>query len=511
MNLSRVQATILLGSLLVLSACAILYELLISTISSYLLGSSVLHFSITIGLFLSFLGVGAFLSRFLEEPLLPKFILIELLLGLAGGSSAMLLYYGNVWFPNYYILLLLCVSVVGILAGMEIPIVTRLLEQAGGLRELIARVLTFDYMGALVASMLFPLVLLPLMGTMRTAFFTGLINWGIGVFNLVVFKKEVPGMRLRAIALGIGVLLAGGFVYSFQLTSFADALNYQDRVILSKQTPYQHIVVTRWNGDTRLFLNGNIQFSSVDEYRYHEPLIHVPMLASSRRDSVLVLGGGDGLALREILKHPDVQGVDLVDLDAEMVQLCATHPTFKELNKGSLNDPKVRVFFEDAFNFVKNSSRKYNVIIVDLPDPSEPAVGKLYTVEFYTMLKQLLARDGVMVTQSTSPFLARKPFWCINHTLEAVFPSVVAYQSYVPTFGQWGYNLAFQVNMPQDSAIHRIERRLPSLNGLRYFNAGNVASCFVFDGDVSEVPQAANTLEKMELVQLYSESYWQFH
>lgn len=511
MNLNRTQAAILLASLLVLSACAILYELLISTISSYLIGSSVLHFSITIGLFLSFLGVGAFLSRFVEAPLLPKFIFIELILGLAGGFSAMLLYFGNAWFPNYYILLLTCVSVVGILAGMEIPIVTRLLEQAGGLRELIARVLTFDYMGALVASLLFPLVLLPLMGTMRTAFFTGLINWGVGVFNLAVFHHEVKNIALRMTALATGLLLGAGFMYSFQLTNFADTLNYQDRVILSHQTPYQHIVVTRWNGDTRLFLNGNIQFSSVDEYRYHEPLIHVPMLAAARRDSVLVLGGGDGLALREILRHPDVKGVDLVDLDAEMVRLCREDPVFKSLNQGSFDDPRVTVYSEDAFNFVKNSSKRYNVIIVDLPDPSEPAVGKLYTVEFYTMLQQVLARDGVALTQSTSPFLARKPFWCIHHTLEAVFPSVVAYQSYVPTFGQWGYNAAFQMNIPQDTVVRRVQTGLLRLTGLRYFNRGNVASAFVFDQDVSEVLQAPNTLEKMELVQLYTASYWQFH
>ena len=414
--------------------------------------------------------------------------------------------------PNYYILLLLCVSVIGILAGMEIPLVTRLLEQSGGLREVIARVLTFDYLGALVASLAFPLLLLPLMGSMRTAFFTGMINWAIGIFNLGVFKdKIVHTGKLWATAAITGAVLALGFIYSFEMVSFADALNYQDRVLISKQTPYQNIVVTQWNKDTRLFLNGNLQFSSTDEYRYHEPLIHIPLSAVPHCDSVLILGGGDGLALRDILKHTGVKGVDLVDLDAEMVRLCKSHPIFKALNKGSLSSDKLRVFNEDAFNFVKKCSKKYNVIIVDLPDPSEPALGKLYAVPFYTMLRQILALDGVVVTQSTSPFLARKPFWCIHATMKAAFPCVVPYQSHVPTFGQWGYNMAFPIQVHTDSLIQRLEANIPALPELRFLNRSNIRGCFVFDSDVSELPQQPNTLEKMELVDLYSQSYWDFH
>lgn len=514
MNLNKSQSILLLASLLILSACAILYELLISTVSAYLLGSSVLHFSITIGLFLSFLGVGAFLSRFVERDLLSKFIQIEMLLGLFGGCSALMLYFGNIWFPNYYVLLFLCISVIGTLAGMEIPLVTRLLENAGGLREIISRVLTFDYLGALVASLLFPLLLLPMLGNMRTAFFTGLINWGVGVFNFFIFKQQIPDKkRLAATAVFTGAVLVAGFVYSFQLVQFADTLSYQDRVVFSTQTPYQHIVVTRWNNDTRLFINGNLQFSSIDEYRYHEPLVHIPILASHRRDSVLVLGGGDGLALREILKHPDVQGIDLVDLDAAMVQICREQPIFRALNKESLSSEKVKVYTDDAFNFVKNCSRRYNVIIIDLPDPSDNAVGKLYTDAFYKMLLQIVAADGVVVTQSTSPFLARKPFWCINSTMESVFPKVVPYQAYVPAFGQWGFNMAFARPIPDTLSFNSrsIQDKLSKINDLRFLTAANLPGCFVFDRDTEKIQQPVNTLEKMELVDLYSASYWEFH
>jgi spermidine synthase len=505
----------LLASLLVLSACAILYELLISTVSAYLLGSSILHFSITIGLFLSFLGVGAYISKYLNEPLLSKFIRIELLLGLAGGCSAMLLYLGNVWFPNYYVLLFLCVALIGTLAGMEIPLVTRLLEHgSGGLREVIAKVLTFDYLGALVASLAFPLLLLPLLGSMRTAFFTGLINWAVGVFNLRVFRKELSGASkpLWILAIFTGIVLCLGFVWSFQIVSFADALNFQDRVVLAQQTPYQRIVVTRWNKDTRLYLNGNLQFCSVDEYRYHEALIHIPMLAAVRRDSILVLGGGDGLALREIWKHPDVKGVDLVDLDAEMLRLCRNNPTFTVLNNSSLEDKRLRTFTEDAFNFVRDCSKKYNVIIVDLPDPSDVALGKLYAVEFYMMLRQILAADGVLVTQSTSPFLARKPFWCINATLKSVFPEcTIPYNTYVPSFGLWGFNLASPIKTSTTEIQDRVGEKLRNFPKLRYLNPENLRNTFVFDTDVSELPLDVNTLEKQALIQYYTESYWDFH
>lgn len=510
--MKKEQAVVLLGSLFVLSACAILYELMISTISSYLLGSSVLHFSITIGLFLSFLGVGAYLSKFLSAPLLPKFIAIELWLGLAGGFSALILFVGDAWFPNYYFLLTMVIALIGTLAGLEIPLVTRLLEQSGSLRETIAKVLAFDYLGALAASLAFPLLLLPLLGNMRAAFFTGLINWGVGIFNLLLYRRELPRWRpLVLLAAATGVLLLAGFAFSFRLLAFADALQFQDKVVLSQQTPYQRIVVTKWNNDLRLYLNGNLQFSSMDEYRYHEALVHMPMLAAARRDSVLLLGGGDGLALQEILKYPDVKGVVLVDLDADMVDLAQRSSLFTQLNGGALEHPKLRRVTADAFQFVKNNAQRFNVILIDLPDPSDTALGKLYSTAFYAMVRQSLALDGVVVTQATSPFLARKPFWCIHHSMRAVFPAVLPYQAYVPSFGLWGFQMAFATPMDAAAVKARIQRGLPTLPALRYLTADNLYSAFVFDADTGPVEVPVNTLEQLEILGLYEQSYLEFH
>jgi len=524
--MNKEQSTLLLLSLLMLSACAILYELLISTVSTYLQGSSVLHFSITIGLFLSFLGVGSWLSKYLNEPLLSKFILIELLLGLFGGFSALILYLGNAYFDAYYGLLFGTTALIGTLAGMEIPILTRLLEKTDSLRSLIAHVLTFDYLGALIASLLFPLLLLPLFGTMRTAFIVGLINWSIAIFNLLFFRRELKeawGLKMLSVLAGVALLL--GFFNSFKLMHFTDALAYQDKIILSKQTRYQRLVLTQWNKDIRLFLNGNLQFSSVDEYRYHEALVFVPLLIVAKNDmNILILGGGDGLAVRDIWKLDaflqknkpgnSVEHVDLVDLDKEMVDLAKTNSLFKKLNASALGHPKVSCHYEDAFTFIKNNSQRYDVVIVDLPDPSDPALGKLYSQEFYTMLRQSIAADGVIITQSTSPYFAREPFWCIHHTLEAVFPQVIPYHVNVPSFGDWGFNMAF-ATASEHSSLGAITTRLskiirnPALE-TRFFTPNNSSACFSFDKDTNEIPTPVNTLENMALVGLYEKSYWKF-
>jgi spermidine synthase len=525
--MNKEKSTILLASLLLLSACAILYELLISTVSTYLLGSSVLHFSITIGLFLSFLGVGSWLSKFLNEPLLPRFIFIELLLGLVGGFSSLFLYLGNAYFDAYYGLLFTTTALVGTLAGMEIPILTRLLEKTDSLRSLIAHVLTFDYLGALVASLVFPLILLPIFGTMRTAFVVGLLNWSVGIFNLIVFKDELKdAISLKLLSIFVGIALTLGFFASFEFMSFADDLAYQDEIILTKQTPYQRLVVTQWNDDIRLYLNGNLQFSSIDEYRYHEALTFIPIIAAQKQEMrILILGGGDGLALRDIWKLDtllkmqntgSIAAVDLVDLDKEMVELAKTSPHFTPLNKNALSHPKVTCHYEDAFNFIKKSSTRYDVIIIDLPDPSDPALGKLYSKEFYTLVNHCIAAEGVIVTQSTSPFFAREPFWCINHTLKAVFPQVIPYHAQVPSFGEWGFNLAF-ANKSDKSTLAFLKPRFetalatPSVY-CQFLNKNNVQAAFYFDKDTEDAPLIpVNTLENMNLVSLYDKSFRKFH
>jgi spermidine synthase len=259
---------ILLTSVFIIATCGILYELLISSISSYLLGSSILHFSLTIGIFLSFMGVGAYLSKFIEdEHLLSQFVMIEIWLGLIGGASGVILYTTYAFTLNYYLITFLLIAVIGSLVGLEIPLLTRIVRNYFNLKDTLAQVLSFDYLGALLASILFPLFLLPYLGLTRTSFFIGLLNLSVGLFNIWVFRKNLqkPTQKLL-IASFATIIYVIGFFYAFGISTYLEQFLYQDDIIVSQQSPYQKIVVTRWNNDVRLFLNGNLQFSSVDEH-----------------------------------------------------------------------------------------------------------------------------------------------------------------------------------------------------------------------------------------------------
>ena len=507
------RVAILLVSVCIIAICGLLYELLISTLTSYFQGNSVLHFSLVIGFFLSFMGVGSFLSRFIKKNLITWFIGFELLLGIIGGLSTCILYAAFSLTSYYYGITFLLIGLIGSLIGIEIPLLTRIVGTYDTLREALSNVLSFDYLGALLASLLFPLVLLPTFGTMRTAFFVGLLNISVAIMNAWLFRTEIPRFRqLMGACMVSGLVLVWGFIYSFQLLGFFEPLLYQDEIVFSKQSTYQKIVLTRWNQDYRLFLNGNLQFSSRDEYRYHESMVHIPMALAQSRERVLILGGGDGLIAREVLKYSEVDSITLVDLDPVVTELATTHPMLKRLNSGSLIHPKVKIQNEDAYSFVEGSSQYFDIILIDLPDPNSPELGKLYTSEFYVLVSKLLSVGGVCATQSTSPYFAPKAFWCIHQTLESVFPQSHAYSAFVPAFGLWGFNMA--QNMPKrDPPSSHIERIQSFLTGrqedlkLRFLQPSLIPSLFSFDQDTKESPVEINHLEDQALIQYYEKSW----
>ena len=518
----KASIPILLVSVFIIAICGILYELLISSISAYFLGSSILHFSLTIGLFLSFMGLGAYLSRFIsDKKLLDRFIIIEVWLGVIGGASGALLYVSYAVTENYYLIAFLLLGSIGTLVGLEIPILTRIIRGYFNLKDTLAQVLSFDYLGALIASVLFPLFLLPYMGLTRTSFFIGLLNLSVALFNMVVFKTQLAQFkRMVAVTLLITVVYVIGFFAAFTISGFFEQFLYQDDVVYTKQSPYQRLVITQWKDDTRLYINGNLQFSSIDEYRYHESLVHVPMALAKNTESVLFLGAGDGLAIREVLKHPEVKQIHVVDLDPEMTKLGRQHTVFKKLNQGAFESPKVKVFNQDAFKFVEKEAKQfYSLIIIDLPDPNDINVGKLYTREFYSLVKRRLAKDGAMVTQSTSPFFARKAFWCINRTLQEVFPTTIPYTVNVPSFGQWGFNIALNYPLARPNQ-HFNKKKLASYlneqlfektpafkNQLRYLTPEVINSFLYFDKDMAKLPTQINTLNTQKLVQYYEEGW----
>ncbi len=486
----------------VIASCGLVYELVAGALASYLLGDSVTQFSLVIGVYLSSLGLGAFLSRYVVRGVARRFVDAEIAVALVGGLSAPALFFAFSsprWFPPVFYGV---VVVIGTLVGLEIPLLMRLLKDAVEFRDLVSQVLTFDYLGSLVASLLFPLVLLPRLGLTRTSVLFGLLNVAVAFWSLHLFRHRIghpAGLYIRAAA--TGAILVAAFVLADHLTAIAEENQYADEVIVAKTTAYQRIVVTKNRAGFQLFLNGHLQFSSVDEYRYHEALVHPAFAAARSGRRVAVLGGGDGLAVREILRHPEVESVTLVDLDPAMTTLARTNPLFLALNGGSLLSPKVHVVNDDAMVWIDKAADLFDVVIVDFPDPNSYAVGKLYTSRFYALLRKRLDPEGVVSVQSTSPLFARRSFWIVDATLKAAGFTTKAYHVAVPSFGEWGFVLA--ANRPLDVAP-----RLPG--NLRALSAELLPTLFVFGPDTGPVESPVNRLNDQILVRTYEHEWKRF-
>jgi spermidine synthase len=330
-----------------------------------------------------------------------------------------------------------------------------------------------------------------------------MMNIGVAIWATWLFREHVPACRfLRVQGAGALVLLLAGFVYSTKISDFLEEGLFADEIILSKATPYQKIVVTRANDDVRLYLNGHLQFSSKDEYRYHEALVHPGLAAVPDPRKVLVLGGGDGLAVREVLRDPRVVQVRLVDLDPAMTDLFRTHAMLSELNGGSLSDPRVLVTNADAFLWLDRTQETFDFVVVDFPDPTNFSLSKLYTTSFYRLLKSRMSDQGIACIQSTSPLFARKSFWCIAETVKASGLEATPFHVYVPSFGEWGFVLA-------SKSPYGAPESLPP--GLRYITASTLRTMFDFPADMERIPVEVNRLNRQVLVQYYDSEWKQIN
>ncbi|MDT5157316.1 MAG: spermidine synthase [Acidobacteriota bacterium] len=500
------RTPILFLNVLVIATCGLVYELLAGTLASYVLGDSVTQFSIIIGIYLSALGVGAWASRFVESELVRRFVDVELAVAVVGGASAPLLFLSFARLSYFHVVLYGLVFLIGALVGLEIPLLMRILKDHLDFKELVARVLAFDYAGALIASLLFPIFLVPKLGLVRTSLLFGFLNAGVGLWTTWLMRPLFGSggvQRLRVQACVVMALLAIAFIKADALTSLAEDAMFADDIVYSKTTAYQRIVVTRNRAGFQLFLNGNLQFSSADEYRYHEALVHpVMMLASEGGRAVrrvLVLGGGDGLALREILKYPTVEEVTLVDLDPDMTRLSSRFPPLASLNRHSYDDPRVRVINRDAMIWLEEDTPPFDAAIVDFPDPNTFALGKLYTTRFYKLLRARLTPEAALSVQSTSPLFARNSYWCIVRTLEAAGFSVRPYYTAVPSFGVWGFALARRA--PFDIPAHA-----PTVE-LKFLDDQSLPALFMLSADLGPVPVEINRLDNQALVRYY-EAEW---
>ncbi|GAA2494208.1 polyamine aminopropyltransferase [Streptomyces gobitricini] len=490
---------LLLLAVFVCAACGLVYELALTALGSYLIGNSVMQTSVVISVMVFAMGIGSLAAKPLQRRAVGAFALVEILLALVGGLSVLILYVAFAWLRLYMPAMVVVSFVVGLLVGAEIPLLMTLLQrirrQEAG--SAVADMFAADYVGALVGGLCFPLLLLPAFGQLRGALVVGAVNAVAGVVVVLwIFRRETrPMVRngLLAGAAGVLAVLAAVYVLADDIEVTARQQLYRDPIVHAETTPYQDIVVTRSTAftgepDTRLFLNGDLQFSSVDEYRYHEALVH-PAL-SGKRSSVLILGGGDALALREVLRYDDVDTVTLVDLDPAMTRLARTFTPLLDLNDHALSDPRVTVVHADAFNWLRDATGRYDTVIVDFPDPDTAALAKLYSVEFYHLMGRVLTPDSRVMVQGGSPFFAPKSYWSIDATIREAGYATTPYQVDVPSFGNWGFVLATPGTGGPPPAL-RLAAGTPPL---RFLDDDVLAAATVFPVDRRPQDVRASTL-----------------
>jgi spermidine synthase len=508
----------LLAAVFVVAACGLVYELAAGALASYLLGDSVLQFSTVIGTYLFAMGIGSWLSRLIERQLVAQFLKIELMVALVGGLMPAALFVAYNSLPGvgsggggaFRMLLYALVLAVGTLVGLEIPLVMRILKrhfsERYALKELVSQVLTFDYLGALAVAVAFPLLLVPHLGLLRTGVFFGLLNALVAAWTLYVFRAELRRLRAHMLACAaVIMLLVTAMFGADRLTTWAEDRFYGDNIVVRESSDYQRVVVTAGTSGVRLFLNGNLQFHSRDEYRYHEALVHPALLAHGAPKNVLVLGGGDGMAVREVLKHATVERVTLVELDPHMTRLFKDLPLLTALNGQALSSPKVTTVNADAFTWLETNREVFDAIVIDFPDPTSFALGKLYSTTFYRLLDQHLAASGYAVVQTTSPLIARRSFWTVVATIEDVGLTATPYHAHVPSFGEWGFIIASRRPMRTDAQ----PASLPP--GLRFLTREGLPALFQFPPDMARMATEPNRLSDQRLVHVFEEEWGRVH
>ena len=490
---------LLLVSVFIIATCGLIYELIAGTLASYLLGDSVTQFSTVIGVYLFSMGIGSYLSKFIKKNLLSWFIQIEIMVGVIGGISSTILFFSFELASGFHLILYSLIILTGTLVGLEIPILMRILKDQLDFSELVSKVFTFDYIGALFASILFPLFMVPYLGILKTSYLFGLMNVIVAIILCYKFDegtKYISLLRIQAIIFSLLLLI--GFVLSEQLMNIAESLTYNENIIYSKSSPYQRIVLTSNKGVTKLYLNNNLQFSSADEYRYHEALVHPGLSRIVEPKNILILGGGDGLAVREVIKYPTIEKITIVDLDSSVTQLFKKSELLSKLNNKALTNENLNVINTDAFRWLKENSEQFDFIIIDFPDPSNFSVGKLYSNSFYKEIKKALKPSGIFTVQSTSPYVARKSFWCVNNTINSVGFKTLPYHLYVPSFGEWGYVMGY-------NSIRSESFFLPK--DLKFYDESEFASMIRFPKDMSYLKTDINKLNNQILIH-YFEDEW---
>ncbi len=547
-------ATFLLGScMFATGATGLVLEYIQATVGTYILGNSIEQYSIVIGLMLFMMGVAAKVQKYFSDELLfEKFILIEISLAIIGGYAPIATYWSYGVMEYFMIVQYFFIMSIGFLIGLEIPVVMRI--NAGYSKKLslnIEQVFSADYIGSLVGSLLWVYVLLKKFPLTEISFILAGVNFTIAVVTYSYFRYQgliSKKFTISALIFITAISLLVGYRYNRAWNIKLEQKLYDDPIMFSKTTQYQHLVMTQNRSlkEFRFYINGNLQFSSFDEERYHELLVHPVMALVPDHRRVLILGGGDGMALRETLKYPGVEEVLLVDLDPEMTKLGANNSVLRDLNRGAFDDARVttmaadgvtsgeyqpifketgeinkktrlpetekvasvRVINIDADKFLSKVKGKWNVVIIDLPDPSSIELVKLYSKEFYLKVRRVVSEHGMMVVQATSPYHAKESYLCIKRTLEAARFHTIPYHENVPSFGDWGWLMSWKNNMSKDNIVNRVKNMVINAP-TRYLNPEVFRRAMVFGkGELDSKNAKINTLMYPVLLNYYLKESW---
>lgn len=420
----------------------IVSEYTLSTLATYFLGDSVFQWAMIVSVMLFSMGLGSRFSKYIQKDVLEKFVWIEFGLSCIASNVTVIVYAWFAFYGDTTVIIYLLSIAIGVLIGMEIPLVIRLNEQFQNLRVNISSAMEKDYYGSLAGGLFFAFIGLPYLGLTYTPLVLGVVNFLVAIILLYVVWGEIaPNRKSRFVIYIASVLVILTFtaLFSHKIVEWGDRIRYQDDVVYSEQSRYQKIVLTYSKGDYWLFLDGHQQLSTLDEVLYHEPLVHPVMALYGQPKRVLVLGGGDGAAVRELLKYPQVEEITLVDLDPAMTELAKSHPVLTEINGYSLLNDKVTVINQDGFTYLSEVHNRYDIIIADFPDPRTVDLGRLYTLEFYQLCKKALTAHGLVITQAGSPYYAARAFKCIELTMAAAGFNTLPLHNQVLTLGEWGW------------------------------------------------------------------------
>lgn len=505
----KLSSGILKFSLLATGIAGVVAEYILATLASYFLPDATVQWTMIISIMLFSMGIGSRISKVFIKDLLDKFVFIEFTLSLLVCFSASIVFVSAGRTIYFGIIIYTLSILIGLLIGMEIPLVTRINERYEELRLNIASVMSWDYIGSLFGGVFFVFVGMPYLGMTYTPFVLGVLNFFVA--SIIIFKLT-PSLRysntLKATFAIILIIISIGCYYAKEIIMFGEQKNYKDKIVHVSQSRYQKIVITEKEGYFWLFINGNQQLSSFDEWLYHEPLVHPAMQITRKREHILVMGGGDGCAVKEVLKYPEVKSLTVIDLDSTMINLAKKHPALLSMNKGSFDDKKVAVHFQDAFLFNEHTSKKYDVIIVDLPDPRAIDINKLYTKQFYEKCYNLLNPTGILITQSGSPYFATKAFYCIEKTFRSVGFNTLPLHNQVLTMGEWGWMIGSK-QLSKNQMVDRLQHADISQLNTRWLTPEALIQVASFGKPLSDTTGIeVNTLSNPVLPSYYVRGNW---